>query len=338
MSYLYKNTQINDFAIKFIHVHVDKLVLFFPFEPLDSLFTALSEAFGTPKDQWLWRSHRRQQVYEQGKDKLSLVYTQNGHCLMTLHDPHGEFQEKVKKVLWSLEIEPFVTNIELAWDFYSKENHRLKEFLDRHIVILYARTAPITYDNTYYPSEIRGKVKGVRIYGRPKFSRKKKFIRLELVLNRKKIKELNITFPITPDQLDLDFNKFFRFQRFDKDKFYRYLVRQESTKVRELYTPKSNKLLHPIKRKRAELYKRVVASWVEWFADHKMMTVINRLKEPFYKTKSYHRFFIPLDDWNRLIKDEAERQQFCLDTSLHDYMLAFIEADAASIYEESDFE
>ena len=155
----YNSLQTTDLSIRFIHCHLDKLVLFCVFEPLDLLFYRLTKTFGKPKDQSKLGSIKRRRTYKRGKDKVVIEYVPDGSCCsMTLHDLHGDFQEQVNEVLIQLNIEPWVSCIELAWDFYGQETQWIKDFLKRHVAIRYARSNPMTYENTFYPSERRGSV------------------------------------------------------------------------------------------------------------------------------------------------------------------------------------
>ena len=176
------------------------------------------------------------------------------------------------------------------------------------------------FENTLYLNHHWYSSVCAKVYGRPyekgedkKKKKKKEFIRLELTLKRAKIRELGICFPVFPDQLDLDFSRFFRFVEFNEAGLAESLMKKDKEMVKRLRAKQRNKELHPIRRGSLGILRQTVRSWTDCFTDEPyLMKVVENMKGQENIKKGHQLYLKPIAEWNDLIKDKAIEQNFCL--------------------------
>jgi len=254
-----------------------------------------------------------QRVYKNHTGTIDLFYLQvmNGkftkfQFLMKLHQPGNEMMSTVDAIFKSLGISPIISKIELAWDFFTSNTDcafELKEFLERHLFLKYQRNSSIRIKDTFYTNDLRNSVKGVRVYLRPKDSQSqyKDHVRLELELHRSKIKQMHIDFPIRPENLDRDFRNYFEFRKWDSQKLYNYMIKENRKQIADANYRKP---------KSGQLGFRVIESWLRYVCNMPLMQAVEHLKSKEHGVPNYSRFLAPMNELNLLIEESADKQRF----------------------------
>ncbi len=143
---------------------------------------------------------------------------------ISMQEPSQSLIDFVGRMLLDLDTTVTISKIEIAWDFYVDNIFYFKELVEKHLWLYHNHQGYSYYKTkshidhlqaTYYLSFLRNSVKGVRVYLRPKDSPIKKYVRVELELHRKIIRELGIQFRLTADQLSKEFTRFLRFCEID---------------------------------------------------------------------------------------------------------------------------
>ncbi len=216
-------SQCTEIHIDKAQVTIDRIVLttfYLPFKTLDNALHAIStnkKDTGTRNRNGTINPHERIKTYSLQGKRLSVPYdtyhdsNEPQRLFITLDEPDGIMMEAVNKIFLSFNIVPFVSKIEIAWDFYTGNVLLLQEWMEKHLWLSYNRKGVLRYKNTFYVSDLRNSVKGIRIYPRPKNADHYTYLRLELELHRSVIKKLGIQFPIFAEQFPSDFAKYFRF-------------------------------------------------------------------------------------------------------------------------------
>ena len=294
-----------------IDTHIHKLKLTFDVVDLESLNSKIKSIYRLASDYRLSSGNfERKRVYQSNSTKIDFIYKPGSDkafmkkkAILVLYQPSTESMNRVDSILKSLSIYCSVSAIEFAFDFYSPFTFPLYEFILRYLFLRYQRSPSRRYKNSYYTNNIRKSTKGVRVYLRPKDSDLKKYIRLELELHREKIKNLHLTFPLTAEQLDIDFRNYFDFRRIDFDKLYAHEVRQCRKQIIRLNLGD---------REGAQLLRCHIESWVTSLADIPLMQAVERLKSKDYGVANYSRFLKPMNELNMLIEGAAYTQRFGL--------------------------
>ena len=126
-------------------------------------------------------------------------------------------------------------------------------------------------------------------------------------MHREKIKNLHFTFPLTADQLDIDFRNYFDFRRIDFDRLYRHEVKQCRKQIIKL-----NLNDREGTHKGEQLLRCHIESWVTSLVDEPLMMAIERLKSKDYGVANYSRFLKPMNELNMLVEGAAYTQRFGL--------------------------
>ena len=163
----------------------------------------------------------------------------------------------------------------------------MERFIRKHIFLKYARTDSFDIKTTWYAGDIRRSVKGIRNYAR--FIDKRQIVRLELVLKRKKIKDLGIH-PTLSNLHKLDLERFFDFRELDRGKLLKSYLWWSRKKYKKLGRDRTVK---------GRLMKNTISAIIANKGE-KVMEYVQVLKQqPRYK-KRYGRFILKLDDFNKL--------------------------------------
>jgi len=294
-----------------IDTHIHKLKLTFDVVDLESLNSKIKSIYRLASDYRLSSGNfERKRVYQSNSTKIDFIYKPGSDkafmkkkAILVLYQPSTESMNRVDSILKSLSIYCSVSAIEFAFDFYSPFTFPLYEFIMRYLFLRYQRSPSRRYKNSYYTNNIRKSTKGVRVYLRPKDSDLKKYIRLELELHREKIKNLHLTFPLTAEQLNIDFRNYFDFRRIDFDKLYAHEVRQCRKQIIRLNLSD---------REGAQLLRCHIESWVTSLADIPLMQAVERLKSKDSGVANYSRFLKPMNELNMLVEGAAYTQRFGL--------------------------
>ncbi|CAB5110462.1 hypothetical protein D3OALGA1CA_1993 [Olavius algarvensis associated proteobacterium Delta 3] len=181
------------------------------------------------------KDYKRERKYATESGNIRLIYKLRSanygnpsSFQLYLHQPSTISMNNLSNLFAANGINPIVSHLELAWDFFldGQGLSFLKEYLENHVFLKYQRSHSFKYKDTFYTNDIRKSSKGVRIYWRPKKSFIGNYIRVELELHRRILRNLKINFPIKPQQLDLDYRNYFEFRYLNGRALINYLVRR----------------------------------------------------------------------------------------------------------------
>jgi hypothetical protein len=203
-----------------------------------------------------------------------------------IDDPTQEIINLLNSFFSRFSISHKISQLEIAFDFLSDDQARLRDALDRHLFLKYqsSRYPSFSINTTYYSSDCRKTSKGTRTYR--KKVKGQRVVRLELVLNRRSIKRLGLELS-TILIVRIDFSKYFSFKTLDIDRLTYYLIRLNIVEVEELdkFDGMSGQLLV-----------RTIESWVrsKFYpstpSDDKFMKYMEELKKKGRKIPNYSRF------------------------------------------------
>ena len=191
-------------GIRSIHYHIDKVVLSLQCYPYvrQHLFAWLTQAgFKTTQDGEVRGNYRRIRSMKDAVGlgvKLTICYRPRAPYLprmsLTIHDPTPDSLKFFKILFDELDITSFLSSVECAFDVTAADGQLLS--LERRITstlfLPYQRKSAGTYKSlTYYTTNIRTAAKGHRVY--QKTINGHRVIRVELVLNRARLKAMAIT-------------------------------------------------------------------------------------------------------------------------------------------------
>jgi hypothetical protein len=254
--------------------------------------------------------------YKNELNKVSLLYSDKIYVrpLFIIHDPTPAVVDIFISVFKALDyscikngINPKISLLELAWDFYLDTLGyllRLKRNIDRHTFLFLQKQNlyGVEKDGTFYKTNVRRAVKGSQTRLGPEMT-KKEYLRFEVELHRRKIRDLDITFPIRSHHLDIDFGKFFEFRLFDVEKFKKRTFKWNLVKL----VPKKNDQTRRFGSSGGFL-NDLLARRFEWMNEDPLMEIIERLKAR--KVTDYHHFLYPMENESRIIQQVADEQRF----------------------------
>ena len=171
--------------------------------------------------------------------------------------------------------------------------------------------------NTYYTSDVRQSSKGNRVYvKRDKLGNP--FVRLELVLNRAVIRNLDINFPVTSKDLDLDYTRFCEFMGLVEDKMRRSLLKQNQKKIHQMNNRKRSHGMHPVRQKVGDILRSQIESYIRTANTGSLMACIEFLggrwnpDQKYEPVQQYRRFMKPMKGFDQLVGVVARSQKFGL--------------------------
>lgn len=140
--------------------------------------------------------------------------------IIKIHDANKEFLTLLHSFYQYHGISTIVSEIELTFDFNTRNRIGLRDVLKSHVCLKNSKTKPCAYSwETFYANNLRKSDKGLKVYLRP---RDKEIVRLELTLKRPLIRRLGLEFPLSNiDSVDL--LKFFSFSFFDEKQIRNHL-------------------------------------------------------------------------------------------------------------------
>lgn len=309
-----------DIIIDLIQVTLDRIVLvtfYISFQNIDNLLKVkgkiLNDTGITNKDGSLSHVERIRTYLLQGK-RISILYdtyhssNEPQMLRIILDEPDGIMMEAVNGIFNTLKIVPFVSKIEIAWDFYTNQVLQLKDWMEGHLWLCHNRKGFSWCEKTSYISDLRQSVKGIRIYPRPKDAIHRTHLRLELELHRAIIKRLGIQLPITSEQLPSDFAKFFRFCQIDFEKLEKAHLRANGLHRGEIKRNAS----HRARYWTGDLLRQQFSSDVR-----SIRVEYSSLVEKMERVKGLGlsnptRFMDSLDEISLIINKLAQDQGFCL--------------------------
>ena len=238
--------------------------------------------------------------YTNGVCKLSVFYKPKKQLgstkiLIHLHQPSEELCNSLTSIFLRIGLEPKMSKIDLAWDFYASNTRLFREdFLASHLFLKIGKTPAFAFKNTFYTNNLRNSVKGIRVY--PKEIDGQWVTRLELSLSRAGLRRLKIGFP--PDLTGLDYSRFFEFRKVDPKKLYKYALWLNRRKI--------NRAIRLNKLGTLRIIKSHIDSWVrEAVFGKSLMDASDYLKKA-GRIPSHHRFLVPLERANEVIQTAAE--------------------------------
>jgi hypothetical protein len=228
--------------------------------------------------------------------------------ILTIHDPHESLLELFHSFFRSRDIHPKVSQMELAFDFFTstvRDLWNLKDFLESHLFLKYQRTNSFWYKTTYYLNKGRRSSKGQKIYVKQLENTGEQFVRVELTLRRRSISSLELEFPPAVEAIPL--SRFFEFRRFNEEHLRDHLIWRRRD------------LIAQIEQRRPGYGSLLVSqthSWVNCISqtehgDLKPLMEINQaLKSAKDYLPNYSRFLKPFEQFNREFSDRVANQRF----------------------------
>jgi hypothetical protein len=219
--------------------------------------------------------------------------------LLIVHDPTREFIDVLDNVCKHWGLQGKVSNIELAFDFYTEKVWDVFAFLRSSLFMRYQRSrSSEQYDTTYYANHLKHSSRGLKTY----FRGGRGFVRLELTLKRAVIKKLRIDMSLKAvDEIDpLDY---FTFMRLDEVRLKDYFIWQSRDEIASLESGW---------KWDGDLARYQIGSYLRnnHLAPESLMGKIDVLKSKDKGIQNYSRFLFPLDDFIEKFKREIERQSF----------------------------
>jgi hypothetical protein len=234
---------------------------------------------------------------------------------LVVHKPDNQIQEYLVEVFDGLNILPCLSQIELAWDFYVDDPWDFQQFLVACLCLRWQRKNSWKYINTYYTSDLRRSSKGNRVYVK-KDEHGNSFVRLELVLNRAALRNLNIDFPLYPFDFDLDYTRFFEFLRLDVNKLRNYLLKQNQKKIHQMNNRKRSHGVHPVRQKAGDILHSQIESYIRTANSGSQMACIEFLSgrsnpdQRYSPIQHYRRFMKSMPELDQLVGVLARSQKF----------------------------
>lgn len=145
------------------------------------------------------------------------------------YQPTYKIQNEVRTILTKLDIHPLLSEIEFAVDSSSDELRGLKTLIESTLFQKYQKSTSFHIKGTYYTTNIRTKIRGIREY--IKSINGKPIVRIELVLHRKSIKAAKIPFPL--GYFPINLSKYYDFRIIDYQKMEKYLLKKAGPQIRE---------------------------------------------------------------------------------------------------------
>ena len=180
------------------------------------------------------RVYKRVRIFESSITgiKVSILYGRNKEsafypCIrINIYKPDLNTVDWFDSICNSLGFETTLSHVELALDI-SPYSYNLKEFFHNHLVLKYNRGESCFYGEngeTYYIGNKSTNSKSIAIYSRPKKSRKKDLLRVELRFNWKFLKSREINLGSFEKINDLDLTKLISFKELNKQKLTKHLL------------------------------------------------------------------------------------------------------------------
>jgi hypothetical protein len=208
--------------------------------------------------------------------------------LVTIHDPFRDLLDLLDVLFKRHGIESKMSKIEISFDFFTDKVYDLYEIIQSSLYLKYQKSNSFNVKTTYYTNNIRKSAKGMRQY--VKSAGREKWVRVELVLARRKIKELEIEFPLTSFS-DLDIFHFFEFKNLSMEKILKYLIWKNRGKINTIGDRS---------KKWENLLDRQIESWVNGCLCYpdSLMGKIEILKSKEKGIENFHRFLGPNERLN----------------------------------------
>jgi hypothetical protein len=227
-----------DFTVK---PHIDKIRVS-SIHPsfLNKLSTLLQEnGFRKKSDLKLKKGkYQKKRTFTNGTIEVGIFYNPANSSIgwsppifIEIQDPTQEILDWFDWQFSNLRIFPKVSQVEMAFDFYTGDPGYLQIILDRHLFLRYQRRPSFRWKTTFYAGDCRKSSKGSRTY--VKKINEKNIARLELVLNRRVIKQLKIELPLRNIN-KIDYGKFFTFKVLIIDRIIRSLIRESKEAIMSL--------------------------------------------------------------------------------------------------------
>jgi len=225
--------------------------------------------------------------------------------LLKIHDPHEALLELFHSFFRFRDIHPKVSQIELAFDFFTPNVMDLAGFLESHLFLKNQRTKSFRFKTTFYLNNGRKSSKGQKIYVKKLDNTGEEFVRVELTLRRPLIRRLGLDFP--PAVEDLALLRFFEFRRFNEEPLRDHLIWR------------NRDLIARIEQRRpgfGSLVESQTHSWVDCsfhteYGDPKpLMEISEVLKSNKEYLPNYSRFLEPMEALNREFIDLMANQRF----------------------------
>jgi len=311
-----------DIIIDSIQVTIDRIVLTCTYSSLENIDTLLKTKGKLAKDQWTKDKNgtinyfKRIRTYSIHNKQVSILYYKDKYCnenkpqglTIITDEPDGIIMEELDNIFYKLNTTPKVSKVEIAWDFYTEQALLLKLWIKDHLWVRYNRKGSGKYKNTDYYSNPRESTKGLRCYPRPKNESPPTHLRLELELHRSILYKSGITFPITPEQLSIDFTKYFQFHDIDYAKLKNTYLRMYGA-----YKCGVNlRATHPARRHASQIYQQQIGSNIDSIHRQESFLIEKMEKVKKLGVKNHTRFLKPIDEINWIINNLAHEQGFCL--------------------------
>ena len=265
-----------------------------------------------PKESFLNKYFKKIYILNIKGFKIELLSTfNNSELYLILLQPTTGLQIYLKSIIDQFEIiDLIVSCLELSFDFYHPDEDivfLIRDRIQKYLYHPYKRKDsfqyPIEEEEFYSFYSTRGKTgKMIKVYIRPfKGQDSNKGLlpfnmaRIELTLFRSIIKNLEIPFPVLPENiLSLNLQKYIKFCSFDYEKFNRFIL-----------NPKRKK-----DPRRKEIEKQsglTIKKYCKLIEGQNLLNILEFLKK--IEGLQYHGYLIPMENENSILKEALAKKQ-----------------------------
>jgi hypothetical protein len=135
---------------------------------------------------------------------------------------------------------------------------------------------------------------------------------LELELHRPVIRKLDIGFPVSFSDLEIDYSRFFEFRRIDAERLYKYVAKKNRKRCAKLNKERLKNEQMPLIKGGGDILLRQTEEWVGYLDSLPLMEAVEYMKSKLHSVPNYSRFLVPMDGLNNLIQKVANKQRFGL--------------------------
>ena len=204
--------------------------------------------------------------------------------LMKIHDPNKEILDLFHSYFNKFAIFHKLSQVELTFDFYTRDLQDFNEFLNNHLYLRYQKQESFNIEDTFYTTDIRKATKGTRTYLKPEDN--PEFVRMELVLSRRVIKRLGLSLPLSNIEA-LNLKQFFIFAYIDSNLLTNYIVKKNKQEIKKVNQRRPGY---------GNIIKQTIHQWVRGIThkekENEFIKQIEALKDKDKGVPNYWRFIV----------------------------------------------
>ena len=205
-------------------------------------------------------------------------------AVIKIHDPSKEVLDLFHGYSNKFSIFYKLSQVELTFDFYTRDLQDFIEILNNHLYLRYQKQKSFNIEDTFYTTNIRKATKGTRTY--IKEVNGSKFVRMELLLQRRVISRLGLSLPLS--NIDgIDLKQFFTFAYIDSRRLTNYFVKKNKQEIKRANLRRPGY---------GNIIKQTIYQWVKGITRREygaeFIRQIERLKDKDRGVPNYGRFIV----------------------------------------------